>query len=1150
MASLVGKRFGSYQVEELLGEGGMASVYRAQHVVMHRDVALKIVRPELADMEMFIRRFEREAQTVAGLSHPHILKIFEFGQVRKTAFLAMELLTGGSLSATVRHEALPLDRVARILAHICSALEYAHNLGIVHRDLKPQNVMLDAEGNAILTDFGLARMMDTLGQPALTQTGAQMGTPAYMSPEQWRGQPVDGRADIYALGVMLFEMLSGQAMYPGQTPHELLHSHLFVAPPALTDLRPELPTVLETVIERATAKERDDRYPSARALLEAFRAAIAPFDADVSAFSSLESMSDTPALKVSSSKAAAQEQAALARIEAERMGFGTRPTPTAGRMVGALPQDVTERWIGRAEQVNDTAALLTEKARLVSIYGRAGVGKTALACKVLADLRADDALDGIVSLNVAAGEAQLDRVLADFGRLLGGAERGLLEALARDGNIPDAQKTSALLEKLAGGRYVLYLDGLETQQDPASGELLSAELRTFFEVVLERGGGLALLITSREPLSLSRHVKTWERMIALDEGLPVDEAVALLRAFDPDGAAGLRDGDEPLLREVAEGTAGFPRALETVAGLLLEDPLTTIEDLLRDMNEYGGEAVSSLVAQSMERLSAQAVRVIHALSIFQRPVKQTALEYLLAPFMDATALRNQLSRLVRTYFVTFNKASGLFALHPLEREMCCLVIPRHSQDGFDWNTLQRRAADYYREIRKPQTEWRSIEDVRPQLAEFEHRCEAGDYDDAARALLTIDRDYLWEWGERTLLHDLHHRLEGKVSDERLAHEHRRRLAWLHFFSNLDEAIPMFEALKADAERLGDRKLIADALDDLAQTQRGKSNMPEGFRLHQMAYDIYSEIGDRRGMADALGGMGAVAYYAFPEIAVDYLERAETIQRELGNLPSLAYLLGVGGSAYGMLGDFDRAIAKMTEAVNLARSLGIVQSLALGLAALAETYCYHGEYQKGYDTAREALEIAERVSGGEVTHIVIYASSFLAIAETFLKQTQTAIERLQRLAVRIGPEFPARIILHGVLSTLLVMDGQVAEARKVIEPLLHAHLSPQMNIDQAVILARAGETERALAITREALERLEGMSPNRVLCAARGLGLAVQGVLLGDAALVEQSAEQFRQMRSFSSAPGYIVYYTIALDTLRQMPGGDILAPALAAVQGD
>jgi serine/threonine-protein kinase len=267
MDNLIGQKLGQYTIVSLLGTGGMAMVYRARQESVKRDVAIKVIQSALTREPDFIRRFEREAETVAQISHPHILKVFDFGQQDGMLYIVMELLPGGSMSDLLARGSLSLDQTIRLFDQIASALDYAHTLGIVHRDLKPQNVLIDAQGNAILTDFGVAKLLTT-NATQLTQTGTVMGTPSYMSPEQWQGESLDARSDIYSFGVMLFEVLAGKPPFTAETPIGMMFQHVQQQPPLVTSIRPDINPNVEPILQRALAKNRDDRYQSTGALMD------------------------------------------------------------------------------------------------------------------------------------------------------------------------------------------------------------------------------------------------------------------------------------------------------------------------------------------------------------------------------------------------------------------------------------------------------------------------------------------------------------------------------------------------------------------------------------------------------------------------------------------------------------------------------------------------------------------------------------------------------------------------------------------------------------------------------------------------------------------------------------------------------------------
>ena len=272
MTQLANRIVRGYELRESLGAGGFGAVFRAYQPVVGREVAVKIILPQYANQPDFVRRFEAEAQLVARLEHIHIVPLYDYWRDPGGAYLVMRWLQGGSLRAKVRNGPLPLFEIARLLDQIASALASAHRHGVIHRDLKPDNILLDDDGNAYLADFGIAK---ELGKKADTEDGEGIsGSPAYLSPEQITGDMPTPQTDIYSLGVTLYELLIGETPWPRLSAVDLIAKHLHEPLPSLLLRRPDLPTRLDAVIQKATAKSPDQRYSNAPSLAVAFRQAI------------------------------------------------------------------------------------------------------------------------------------------------------------------------------------------------------------------------------------------------------------------------------------------------------------------------------------------------------------------------------------------------------------------------------------------------------------------------------------------------------------------------------------------------------------------------------------------------------------------------------------------------------------------------------------------------------------------------------------------------------------------------------------------------------------------------------------------------------------------------------------------------------------
>jgi serine/threonine protein kinase len=268
-----GEQVGPYQIVQQLGQGGMATVYKAYHPQLDRHVAIKTMHTSLMEDETFLARFQREAQIIAKLEHPHIVPVYDYSQHNNQPYIVMKFIEGHNLKDEMDDNKVTLQQVLHVMKAVSAALTYAHQKGVLHRDIKPSNVMIDNSNIPYVSDFGLARIIQA-GESTLS-ANMMMGTPHYMSPEQalHLGE-LDARADIYSLGVMLYEMVVGVLPFAGDTPYAIIHGHIYTPLPLPAQVNPDVPQQVEAVLLKALAKDPADRHESAVLLVRDFWKAV------------------------------------------------------------------------------------------------------------------------------------------------------------------------------------------------------------------------------------------------------------------------------------------------------------------------------------------------------------------------------------------------------------------------------------------------------------------------------------------------------------------------------------------------------------------------------------------------------------------------------------------------------------------------------------------------------------------------------------------------------------------------------------------------------------------------------------------------------------------------------------------------------------
>ena len=558
-----------YAVEREIGAGGMAVVYLAEDLKHRRSVAIKVLKPELA-ASLGSDRFLREIEIAARLSHPHILPLFDSGAANDLLYYVMPFVAGESLRTKLaRERQLPVDEALRLTREIASALGSAHQQGIVHRDIKPENILL-ADGIALVADFGIARALRSSranGDTAspLTMVGLALGTPAYMSPEQFAADDVDGRADLYALGCVLYEMLTGQPPFTGTTADALLRQHLTAEPRPVSELRPTVPLGIVRIVARALVKDPAGRYPTAASFAEAIATVV--------------SGGMTPAVQDSGSE-----------------------TPNN------LPRQRT-RFIGRDRELAECARLLGE-TRLLTLTGIGGSGKTRVALR-LAESMLPSFPDGVWFADLAP--------LTDAGRV-----QGTVAAALGVAETPDRPLMDAIVEKLQGKRSLLLLDNCEHLLGAAAevADALLAEDGVRIVATSREGLGVEgeRLIAIRS-MSVPSDARTDLRSVQEADAvrLFLDRAIAARRDF------ALGADNAAAIVEICRRLDGIPLAIELAAArvkvLSVEQIRARLDDRFRLLT--GGrsavprqQTLLATVQWSYEQLQEAEQQLLRRLSVF------------------------------------------------------------------------------------------------------------------------------------------------------------------------------------------------------------------------------------------------------------------------------------------------------------------------------------------------------------------------------------------------------------------------------------------------------------------------------------------------------------------------------------------------------
>jgi tetratricopeptide (TPR) repeat protein len=818
---------------------------------------------------------------------------------------------------------------------------------------------------------------------------------------------------------------------------------------------------------------------------------------------------------------------------------------------GIAPNYFQDRLI-ETKQITDF--LNNDSQRLMTVVGRAGVGKTAMVCRLLKALERgelpDDLgemkVDGIVYLSeTGSHRVNFANVFADLSKLLpaSGETAERLEGIYKNPQTSTGDKMRALLDAFPSGRVILLLDNFETLIDPESLSLRDSELSEALNALLggQHHAVKAVITTRIAPRDLAISEPGRQHHLSLDEGLESPYAENVLREMDADGRVGLKSAPDALLNKAREKTRGYPRALEALYAILSVDRYTTLEELLE--LSLPDEVVQKLVGEAFNRLDPSAQKVMQALAVYNRPVSPAAIDYLLQPHLPSIDSALVLNRLVNMHFA--RREAGRYYLHPADKEYAFSIIPEKDlttkdtkvtkeeqgdsselpitnyQSPFTQHDLLNRAADYFAQARKPRAEWKKLDDLSAQLAEFELRCEAGDYDTAASVLTDIDFDYLLLWGHYRLMIDLHLRVKNKITDKYLRMGNLNGLGLAHnYIGKVKESIDFYLLGLDVSHEVKNRDWDGVFLGNLGNAHLSLGYASKAVEFYEQALDITREIGNHTGEGNHLGNLGnAYADMGNARKAIEFYEQALVIAREIGNRRNESAWLGNLGNRYTDLGDAYKSIEYSEQSLFIKQEIGDRLGESIKLENIGHGWLSLQEYKKAEENYQQAIQIADEISFPT-----------------------------EQLSARWG------------LSQAYLFQNELVNARATVEAALQYDM-PQYNHNattlHGIIALRQGERETAQEAFAKSIAQADEIlakTPD-YYSALDAKGLALCGLVLttGDSQLKAdchlQAIETFSAARKIAPHAGVVKSVLRLFDELVKCDGEGLLKGVREVIEG-
>jgi tetratricopeptide (TPR) repeat protein len=826
-----------------------------------------------------------------------------------------------------------------------------------------------------------------------------------------------------------------------------------------------------------------------------------------------------------------------AGLENDRQPLNSTGRKQRSKYINPRPGSIPDYFEGRLIETQEIADFLSNDfQRIMTIIGRAGSGKTVLSCRVLRSLEdgkfpnniGEFKVGGIVYLSeIGDYKINVANIFSGLIQLIEPNKADKIKELYREGTVSIDEKIRALLKALPN-LAILLLDNFENLLDNDD-NIFDEELNNAIKTILHSDSNfLKVIITTRTlPRQMSMTEPARQYIKHLEEGLPSPFAENVLRKLDKDGRAGLRDANNELLGQVRQATLGYPRALEAFYSIICVDRYSSPEELIAE--GIPETVVEKYVGEAFSRLDSKSQKIMQVLAIYNRPVSYAAADFVLQFHALGVNSAQLLERLVSMHFI--RRETKRYFLHPADREYALSRIPVGNYDQrigqgararvWDQHSLTLRAADYFVEVRKPCDEWKNLDDLTPQLAEFDLRCAAHDYETAAIILSVIDFDYLLLWGHYRLILELHLRLKNKLEAKELILENLYSIGTGYRYLGItNEAIKVFEDGLNNAHLSKDTRWENVFLGSVGIAYSDLGYETKAMEFHIRALESSKINKYRNGEAADLGNIG-VCYGVIGQIskAIKYHEEALNINRENENLRGEGSDLSNLGKCYFELGDVQKAIEYFKQALIIRRKIGDKKGEAIDIEKIGYSLATLGEYGEAKDNIEQAILIADEISFQSMQKFGRLRLSYLYLFQNDLINSRATVEAAIQYDV---PKYNHNTtVLYGIID---LQQGEKESANDAF-------------------IKSIAQADEILAKTSEYYEALD----------AKGLALCGLALTTGDIHLKDdfhlQAIEAFRAARKIAPHAGIVNSVLRLFDELAKCDTEGILKDVRQAVEG-